>query len=156
MKLEELKKELETRQNKSRSAWDKGVYSYAVEMVENIQNDSIMSQEQDAEKHDVSDFVNHVDGRGISMSDFWTMDARIKVHRLCDSSSWGGNFDIYDGSIVERLCTPSEIRRYNSGRMQNGPTSRERWMDTQTRAINSAIFRIHGIIRDNIKSKKRG
>lgn len=147
MKLEELKKELEAKQAKARSAWDKGVYSYAVEMVENIQGDSTMSQKENAEDHDVSDFLNHVDGRGISICAFWTVDDRIKVRHLAESVSWGGNFDIYNSSIVERLCTPSENKRYNAGRMQNGPKSREKWMDTQARAVNYAIWRIHKILR---------
>lgn len=151
MLLQELKTILEQNQNKARSAWDKGVWGYAVEMVENIESDSIMRQEPDASNHDVSDFLNHVEGRGLSMTEYWDRDDWSKVRRLSGSVSWGGNFEIFDDGVVERLCTPSEIRRYNAGRMQNGPRSGERWLDVQARAVNSAVVRIHNILRDEAK-----
>ena len=147
MLFEELKNKLEAEQKKARSAWDKGVYSYALEMIENINGDQTMKKDQVVENHDLSDFLNHVDGRGLNMGAFWTVDDRIKARRIAEAASWGGNFDIYDGDIVERLCTPGEIKRYNSGRMQNGPNCRERWMDVQARAINKAVWEIHFILR---------
>lgn len=147
MLLEQLKERLEAEQKKARSAWEKGVFSYAVEMVENVQNDSIMSREQYAEKHDVGDFLNHVGGRGINMNAFWTVDDRIKVRHLSNDASWGGNFEMYNDDVVKRLCTPGEIKKYESGRMQYGPNSKEQWIDVQSRAVNQAVNKIHFILR---------
>ena len=47
--------------------------------------------------------------------------------------SQGGCALIYDADIAERLCSPSELRRKRGGELQ--PSTRETWLDCQTRAL---------------------
>lgn len=148
MLLEQLKERLEADQKKARSAWEKGVFSYAVEMVEGVQNDQIMSQEKDAEKHDASDYLNHVGARGIKIDQFWTVDERIKLNKLAHDCSWGGIFEIMNENIVDRLCTPGEKKRFSNGKMQIGPSPKKQWPDVQGSAVYSALVKIHDILRN--------
>ena len=57
-----------------------------------------------------------------------------------DEYSWGGCSLIYDGDIAERLCTPSELKRTDHGRLN--PNSREKWLDVQARALYQAAHMI--------------
>jgi len=57
-----------------------------------------------------------------------------------DSYCYGGFALIYDEDIAEALCTPSELKRTNSGR--NDPNPRETWMDVQARAYFQAYRRL--------------
>ena len=50
--------------------------------------------------------------------------------------SEGGCALIYDADIAEALCTPSELKRTDNGRLQ--PNSGESWIDVQTRALYQA------------------
>ena len=54
--------------------------------------------------------------------------------------SYGGCSLIYDGDIAERLCTPSELKKKDGGRLE--PNSQESWLDVQTRALCQAHSRI--------------
>lgn len=57
-----------------------------------------------------------------------------------DSYCYGGLALIYDEDIAKALCTPSELKRTNSGR--NDPNLRETWMDVQARAYFQAYRRL--------------
>ena len=46
----------------------------------------------------------------------------------------------YSRQIVERLCTPSEFKKKDGGRL--APNSQESWLDVQTRALYQACVRI--------------
>ena len=54
--------------------------------------------------------------------------------------SYGGCSLIYDSQIAERLCTPSEFKKKDGGRL--APNSKESWLDVQTRALYQACVRI--------------
>ena len=75
---------LETR--KDRSAWDKGVTVYALELLENITETEIITKE-----------------RLLNGAENW------------EEFSWGGCSLIYDYDIAERLCTPSELKKTRNG-----------------------------------------
>jgi hypothetical protein len=47
--------------------------------------------------------------------------------------SEGGCALIWDADIAERLCSPSELKRKRGGELQ--PSTRETWLDLQTRAL---------------------
>lgn len=116
-----IEKIRETIENKPvRSAWNRGVKSYAVdlldELAENIQGGYIDPEDLDS-------------------------PALLKKALLNGAAdwaqySWGGCSLIYDGDIAERLCTPSEYKRKRGGELQ--PNSQETWLDVQARALSKA------------------
>ena len=59
--------------------------------------------------------------------------------------SYGGCSLIYDSQIAERLCTPSELKKKDGGRLE--PNSQESWLDVQTRALRQASIRIKSKFR---------
>lgn len=89
-----------------RSAWDKGVMSYALEMLESYEPSEV------------------------------TKEGLLNGARDWDAYSYGGNADIYDADIAERLCTPSELKRTRNG--EHNPNSREDWLQCQARALGQA------------------
>jgi len=95
-----------------RSAWDRGVKSYAIDLVEGM-NDS-------------ADLCNE-----------WMLQKEL----LNGAQSWaqyseGGCALVYDADIAERLCSPSELKRCKDGERQ--PNSRENWIECQARALAQA------------------
>ena len=54
--------------------------------------------------------------------------------------SYGGCSLIYDSQIAKRLCTPSELKKNEGGRL--APNRREGWLDVQTKALRDAYCRI--------------
>ena len=93
-----------------RSAWGKGVKAYALELVEGAE----VELTRDNALHEL-----------LNGADNWS------------EYSWGGCAYVYDGDIVEMLCTPSEIKRFENGKL-NKPNGRETWLDTQARALKQA------------------
>lgn len=120
MKTQDIAKALQER--KDRSAWNKGVTAYALEMIEEAQ---AAGYEELTPEDCKSALLN-----GASS---W------------DAYSYGGCSLIYDPDIAERLCTPSELKRTKHG--ERRPNSREEWLDTQARALFQAYKRIATIIR---------
>lgn len=57
--------------------------------------------------------------------------------------SYGGNSEIYDQNIANRLATPSEIKRVTrkDGSLGN-PNPNEQWLDTQARALQQAAWKL--------------
>lgn len=109
--VEAIKNAIEAR--KTRSAWDKGVTLYALELLDNIRDLPAADSRQE-----------------------------IKTALLNGASdwreySWGGCSLIYNGDIAERLCSPSELKRCRGGDWR--PNSREEWLDVQARALYQAF-----------------
>jgi hypothetical protein len=95
---------------KSRSAWRRGVNSYALELVESAENE-LNSENVKAEL--------------LNGAQSWKQ------------YSEGGCSLIYDADIAERLCSPSELKKKKGGELQ--PNSRENWLDVQARALFQAF-----------------
>ena len=95
-----------------RSAWNKGVKAYALEILEdmprNVEYGSIESMKADA----------------------------LNGARDWYQYSWGGCSLGYNEDIAIRLCTPSELKKTRNGALR--PNSREEWLDTQARALRQA------------------
>ena len=97
-----------------KSAWKKGVYTYAYEL------------------------AAEAAGRT------WPKTPKsIEEALLNGAPSWGeysdgGSSLIYDADIAERLCSPSELRRSLDGK--RNPNRRERWLDVQARALRQAAI----------------
>ena len=119
---------------KQRSAWNKGVTEYALELV-----DQLAEQIRDGyfDELDLSD-PKKVRPALLNGAADWSQ------------YSWGGSALIYDTDIAERLCTPSELKKTCNG--ERRPNSREEWLDTQARALFQAANRICRHIRTLEKS----
>lgn len=109
--------ELENKKN--RSAWDKGVNLYALELLEYI--DEVPTNTKELERV------------LLNGADTW------------EQFSWGGCSLIYNQDIAERLCTPSELKKTRNG--ERRPNNHEEWLDTQARALFQACNRIKKTVR---------
>lgn len=123
--INDIIKELTERND--RSAWDKGVTVYAVEMAKEVK-ENIDGGYINPEK-----ISNHAELK----------DACLNGAGDWNQYSWGGCSLIYDGEIAERLCTPSELKKTRNG--ERRPNAREEWLDVQARALYQAFRRIYNI-----------
>lgn len=115
MKTLDIAKALKER--KDRSAWNKGVTVYALEMVEEAYE---AGYEELTPKDCESVLLNGA--------------------RSWREYSYGACSLIFDDDIAKRLCTPSELKRTRNG--ERRPNSREEWLDTQARALFQACNRV--------------
>lgn len=122
-----MTKELEAR--KDRSAWDKGVTVYALELVEQLA------------ETDKSGYLDAADLTAPRM----LRKALLNGANDWSAYSWGGCSLIYNSDIAERLCCPSELKRTRNG--ERRPNSREEWLDTQARALHQAANRVYKALR---------
>lgn len=123
--IEQVEERLNNR--KCRSAWDRGVNAYALELLDNLAAALAWQQLEQIPE------------------DWKTCKADV-LNGASDWSafSWGGSSLIYDYDIAERLCTPSELKRTKNG--ERKPNAREDWLDTQARALSQAWGRLYSMI----------
>jgi hypothetical protein len=91
-----------------RGAWNKAVQSYALELLEDIEDHAAPITE----------------------------DLLRNGARTWQEYSYGGSALIYNADIAERVCSPSELRRRRNGDLP--PSTRETWLDCQARALRQA------------------
>lgn len=115
--IQEIRNIIET--TKARSAWDRGVNTYALELLEEYEN----NYGADACAPCEADLLN-----GASS---WK------------EYSWGGCSLIYNADIAQRLCSPTELKKTRNG--EKKPNRSEEWLDTQARALFQAAQRIKHI-----------
>lgn len=130
--IEKLYQSIES--EKQRSAWDKGVTQYALELVEQL--------------------GEQINGGYFEELDL-TEPKKVRAALLngavnWSQYSWGGCSLIYNSDIAERLCCPSELKKTRNG--ERRPNSREEWLDTQARALFQAANRVCRHIRTLEKS----
>lgn len=130
--IEKLYQSIES--EKQRSAWEKGVTKYALELVEQL-----------------GEQINGGYFEELDLTEFKKVRAAL-LNGAADWSqySWGGCSLIYDSDIAERLCNPSELKKTRNG--ERRPNSREEWLDTQARALFQAANRVCRHIRTLEKS----
>lgn len=123
MILEKVRKTLMNR--KDRSAFDRGITQYALELLNNF---------EETVKH------SHIDETSINKT--------LLLNGAHDWAeySYGGCSLIFDSNIAERLCTPSELKKKKGGELQ--PNSYELWLDVQAHALNQACERLLKTFRD--------
>ena len=117
MKKNELLQLLESKQNdgRRRSAWSKGVITYAIDLVESL----------NGFKPDDTDYTqDNIENALLNGADNW------------NEYSWNGCALIYDEDIARVLCTPSELKKTKNGLLN--PNKSEEWLDTQARALYQA------------------
>lgn len=123
--ISEIRQEIESK--KTRSAWDKGVKEYALELLEDMENERNAAKE----------------------TDMTVYPATLEVELLNGAMNWkqfslGGCSLIYDKQIAKRLCTASELKKTRNGEKQ--PNANEQWLDVQTRALRQAENMIYDCI----------
>lgn len=130
--IEKLYQSIES--EKQRSAWNKGVTKYALELVEQL-----------------GEQINGGYFEELDLTESKKVRAAL-LNGAADWSqySWGGCSLIYDSDIAERLCNPSELKKTRNG--ERRPNSREEWLDTQARALFQAANRVCRHIRTLEKS----
>ena len=130
--IEKLYQSIES--EKQRSAWDKGITKYALELVEQL-----------------GEQINGGYFEELDLTESKKVRAAL-LNGAADWSqySWGGSALIYNGDIAERLCCPSELKKTRNG--ERRPNSREEWLDTQARALFQAANRVCRHIRTLEKS----
>ncbi len=96
-----------------KSAWGRGVREYALELAEK---------------------ACEMEGLPI------TEEALLDGAQDWKQYSYGGCSLIYDMDIAQRVCSPSELKKYTlkSGRINRGPNRFESWLDVQARALSQA------------------
>ena len=102
------------------SAWDKGVKEYSIELIEDLESNPSLIKE-----------INE----GMPLREKDLLNGAMDWQQYSE----GGCSFIYDEDIAERLCTPSELKRYKGGDLPNDPSF---WLRTQTRALKQASKRI--------------
>ena len=108
-----------------RSAWDKAVTLYALDLLEDIQWSA-----NDAERLPL-------DGEELER---WALNGASCWEQYSNGSSL-----CYNADIAARVCTPSELKRKHGGAYE--PNSLETWLDVQARALYQACNRIRTICR---------
>lgn len=123
MNIEKLRESIAA--EKQRSAWDKGVTQYALELVDEL--------------------AEQIGGGYVDPAEL--AKPRILRAALLNGAkdwreySWGGCSLIYDPDIASRLCCPSELKKTRNG--ERRPNGREEWLDVQARALFQAANRVH-------------
>jgi hypothetical protein len=113
--FENLKNAIETR--RTRSAWDRGVKEYALDLVEELE------------------YIAEYEGRRPDNArelERWMLNGAADWKQYSE----GGCALIYNRQIAERLCTPSELKKTDGGRKD--PNPHESWIDVQSRALYQA------------------
>lgn len=106
---------------KDRSAWDKGVTAYAIDLLDQYQERARFEGREAASRKELEEWL-------LNGASTW------------GEYSWGGSALIYNGDVAKRLCNPSELKRTHNG--ERRPNSREEWLDTQARALAQAAKRL--------------
>lgn len=116
MKKELIIRDLENMKNRfAHSAWDKGVYDYAFDILEPL-NDEL-------ENVNAETLMNG--------ANTWT------------AYSYGGCALICDDDIAKRMCTPSEYKKYLNAGPNSKLSNSDYWLgNVQTRALFQAMSKI--------------
>lgn len=106
---------------KDRSAWNKGVTAYAIDLLDQYQERARFEGREAASRKELEEWL-------LNGASTW------------GEYSWGGSALIYNGDVAKRLCNPSELKRTRNG--ERRPNNREEWLDTQARALAQAAKRL--------------
>ena len=103
------------------SAWKRGVKKYTDELLDNLEERARLNKRLPKDEKELKEWL--LNG---------AMSCEIYSYAYCSLK--------YDSQIAERLCTPSELKKKEGGRL--APNKREGWLDVQTRALIDAYCRI--------------
>lgn len=120
--------------SKPRSAWDRGVKGFALNLME-----SYKGLRKYAEVNDEPIPTFSLDTL-LNGSDDW------------EAYCYSGCALICNADIAQALCTPSQLKRKDFGRL--APNARENWMDVQARAYYQAYQLLMSYIYQDITKVK--
>ena len=125
---EKMKKALD--EEKTRSAWGRGVKEYAAELISEL-DEAIRGG-----------WFDPADIGAPLMLKKQLLNGAIDWQQY----SWSGCSLIYNEDIAARLCSSSELKRTKNGKRR--PNAREEWLDTQARALGQAARMVQRIARE--------
>ena len=129
MKITELKIALEEGEKQARGRYQKALYEYAFELVDNIENQYTTTAEELEHIENITDLK----ARALNGAEDWSQ------------YSWGGCSLCYDYDILTRLFCPSFVKRH-----ENADTVRGiHLLDLQAIALARAFSKIKFIIKIN-------
>jgi hypothetical protein len=99
------------------------------EIIKNIESKKTRSAWGSGVKEIALDLLDGLDGEP-------TLENLLNGASNWHEYSYGGCYYIYDSDIAETLCTLSELKRTDNGRLQ--PNANETWLDVQARALSQA------------------
>ena len=103
------------------SAWKRGVKEYADELLDNLEERAQINKRLPKDEKELKEWM--LNG---------AMDCKDYSYTYCSLK--------YDSQIAERLCTPSELKKKEGGRL--APNKKDTWLDVQTKALIDAYCRI--------------
>ena len=103
------------------SAWKRGVKEYTDELLDNLEEKAQYYERLPKNEKELKEWL--LNG---------ATDCKDYSYTYCSLK--------YDSQIAERLCTPSELKKNEGGRL--APNRREGWLDVQTKALRDAYCRI--------------
>lgn len=111
-----------------RSAWNKAVTLYALDLLEDVQSHANERKRLP------------VDGAELEL---WALNGADNWHHY----STGACSLVWSGDIAARVCTPSMYKRKHEGASE--PGNGQTWLDVQADALKQACQRIRKICRSN-------
>ena len=103
------------------SAWKRGVKEYADELLDNLEEKAQSYGRLPKNEKELKEWL--LNG---------AMDCKDYSYKYCSLK--------YNSQIAERLCTPSELKKKEGGKL--APNRRDTWLDVQTKALIDAYCRI--------------
>lgn len=127
MNIKELKNKLEEEQKHTRGTYQKALYSYALDLCDNIADNYITT----AEELEHLENITNLKERALNGASDW------------NQYSWGGCSLCYNYDILSRLFCKSIAKKY-----ENADTVRGRHLlDWQAFALSKAFCKIHFLIK---------
>ena len=129
--LKKVRTCLETK--KDRSAWDKGVTMYALDLLS-----------------DLEEWNDNGELDGVNLRD----RSELRPKLLNGANDWkhysySASALVNDCEIAERLCNPSTLKRVDGGNKE--PSRIETWLDVQANALAQAFYVLMWAIRKETK-----
>ena len=103
------------------SAYKRGIKKYTDELLDNLEEMAQIYKRLPKDENELESWL-------------------LKGARNWEDYSYRGYSLKFSRQIAERLCTPSEFKRKDGGRL--APNSQESWLDVQTKALKDAYCRI--------------
>ena len=127
MNIEELKNNLKTEQEKARGTYQKAVYLYAFELVDNIADNYITT----ADELEHLENITNLKERALNGATNW------------NQYSWGGCSLCYNFDILSRLFCKSIVKKYENADSVKG----RHLLDWQASALAKAFSKINFLIK---------
>ena len=103
------------------SAYKRGIKKYTDELLDNLEEMAHIYKRLPKDENELEEWL-------------------LKGAMNWENYSYRGYSLKFNRQIAERLCTPSELKKKEGGRL--APSRREGWLDVQTKALIDAYCRI--------------